>query len=110
MMMNVFTSGGDRTFSDHLGSTVKTVFPSLFVLELEGNLLFLSPRDAESLKGLKTRLAGQTHSKLAVVVRYALGHLTEFRPQEKVLIFTDDWAPTGKLIYDMIKNQHLKSS
>ena len=62
------------------------------------------------MEGLRDHLQNQDHSKLTLVAKYALDHLSEFQPQEEALILTDDRAPTEKLIYEMIKNRDQEPS
>ena len=110
MMMNVFAPGGNEKLSHNLGATVKAVFPSLFILELEDNLLFFAPRGAESLDEFKNKLKNQPVSNLTVLTKFALKHASEFKPRKDALILTDDRAPTEKLVYDMIEDEFRQPS
>lgn len=109
-IMNVFTSGGDRNFSDVLGKTVRQVFPSLFALPLKDNILFIASQEVLSLRQLKNKLEPHSKSSLSIIVQFTLENIELFRVGESLDIFTDDKSPTEKMIYDMIKEKYQNQS
>lgn len=106
MMMNVLSTGGDKTFSHRLGNTVKSVFPSLFTVDLGENILFIAARNPTRLERIKAKLQNNPNPRLSVVVQYALERFEEFDFQEGVPIFSDDRAPAAKLIYEMVRAEY----
>tara|TARA_B100000686_G_scaffold346864_1_gene434370 strand:+ start:1045 stop:2526 length:1482 start_codon:yes stop_codon:yes gene_type:complete len=104
LMMNVITEKNNRLFSDSMGSTILTVFPNLYILDLGNNMLLFAPTKATNYTVLKTILKNVPPSPLKVLSNYTLENIYEYHPTKKALVFTDDKAPTEKLIYDLLKN------
>ena len=103
MMMNVITGKKSPLFSDSLGKTVQTVFPNLYILDLGGNLLFFAPKRHIELAELKLILENVAFSHLKNLAGLALERIYKSSPKKNALVFTDDKAPTEKLIYDLVK-------
>ena len=87
-----------------MGSTILTVFPNLYILDLGNNMLLFAPTKATNYTVLKTILKNVPPSPLKVLSNYTLENIYEYHPTKKALVFTDDKAPTEKLIYDLLKN------
>lgn len=108
MLMNVLAVGDDKTFASYLGNTIKSVFPSLFTVDLlKENTLFIAAKEKMSLEQFKIKLQSHPDPVLDPIIQHALDKVVEFRFKEGVPIFTDDRAPVEKLVYEMVKKEYL---
>jgi predicted membrane-bound spermidine synthase len=111
MVINVGRGPTDRNLVDGLGSTIATVFPSIYVVDIPGtfnSILFatVQPTRAENLSANLLALANRpgTHPLLLQTLQTAVSNLMD-GPQ-KVTAFTDDLAPiewlTNNLVLDFV--------
>lgn len=106
MLMNVISHNEDKALVHHLGNTVKTIFPSLFTLDLKGNVLFFAFKEKTSLEQIKTDLKNYPDKRINNLTEYALKNIQKFQERKGYPIFTDNWAPIENITYEMVKNMY----
>ena len=106
MLMNVLSVNEDRTLGIHIGNTIKTIFPSLFTVDLKGNTLLIAFKEKVSLKQVELKLKNNTDERINILTTHALKNIKEFQLQNGYAVFTDNKAPIEKITYEMVKNRY----
>ncbi len=106
LLMNALRIGQNDVFANRLGQTILKEFPSLFKINLHDNVLLLATKKETSLEKIKEILTNQDNAKIKPIVEYALKNIQKFSNDEKSAIFTDDQAPTERLVYEMVKDSY----
>jgi spermidine synthase len=107
LAINVADIPGGETLVPALASTIKDVFPSVFVVDTPGrgnlieNFMVVATRQPTHLENLSTNAELLTQPDLRSVVDWAAGHTTEFTTPTDV-IFTDDKAPIEQIVHGLI--------
>ncbi len=107
--INAGRTATDYSLVNALGATMKSVFPTVYVLDVPdygsslGNSLVIATKQPTQLDNF-ARNAGQLqHPLLRLVAARALNaRLWEFHPPEDALVFTDDKAPVEQVIHNLI--------
>jgi spermidine synthase len=114
LAINVGRAPNDRRLIDGLATTIGTIFPSIYVMDVPGtfnSILYatLQPTSAESLFDNLARLQaeGDTHPLLVESISLAWTNLAP-APQQTV-VFTDDRSPIEWLTNNLILNFLLES-
>jgi spermidine synthase len=95
--INVGHTGHDYRMVDALASTMRSVFPSAYIIESREafNSLVVATKQPTQLSDFEANRAHLADPVLRVVAARADGHVRAF--QSTSLIFTDDWAPVEQL-------------
>jgi spermidine synthase len=114
LAINVGRAPNDRRLIDGLATTIGTIFPSIYVMDVPGtfnSILYatLQPTSAENLFDNLARLQaeGDTHPLLVESISLAWTNLAP-TPQQTV-VFTDDRSPIEWLTNNLILNFLLES-
>ncbi|KAF0108002.1 MAG: hypothetical protein FD146_1300 [Anaerolineaceae bacterium] len=109
LAINVGRAPGDRRLIDGLATTIGTIFPSIYVMDIPGtfnSILYatLQPTEAANLQANLERLAarGDVHPLLVQSMALTLYNLQP-APQ-RTTVFTDDLNPIEWLTNDLILN------
>ena len=100
--INVGHTEADRRLVDALASTMESVFPSVYVIEVPGtfNSLVVATLRPTRAENLRANMALMDHPVLLRTARRAWENL---RPADgKGLVFTDDRAPVEQLTNSMV--------
>lgn len=107
MVINVGRSPEDRRLIDNLSSTIRAVFPSLYVVDVPGTLntvIFatVQPTEANNLTQNYRLLSSAqgTHPLLLAALQVAMTNLQAAPPT--AMVFTDDLAPVEWITNNMI--------
>jgi spermidine synthase len=106
LLMNSLRIGNKDDFSNRLSQTILEEFPSLYKINLNNNVLILATKEKTTLNSVKKILSENTGSKIKPIVEYALKNIQEFTSDTKNGIFTDDQAPTERLVFEMVKDSY----
>jgi hypothetical protein len=106
MLTNVLNDGRDGTLVFHIGNTAKTIFPSVFTIDLKTNVLLIAFEEKISLKQVKLKLKNNSDQRINKLTEYALENIKEFQIQNGYAVFTDDKAPIEKITYEMVKDMY----
>jgi len=103
-----------RTINDYslvnaLGTTMKSVFPNVYVLDVPdygstlGNSLVIATRQPTQLDNFAWNTSQLQHPLLQLVASRSLNaRVWEFQPPEDAIVFTDDKAPVEQVIHNLI--------
>jgi predicted membrane-bound spermidine synthase len=107
--INVGRSPSDRRLIDGMVETLKTVFPSVYVMDLPetfNSIIYatVQPTDNANLSANYEQLleSGNTHPLLLEVLRKAV--LYQQPTPQGGMVFTDDWAPIEWITNNMVLN------
>jgi predicted membrane-bound spermidine synthase len=101
--MNVARTETDYTLVDAIASTLKAVYPSVYVVDMLGNLnsIVISSRQPSELGVITARLSGLSDPVLSDVALRAKGRMREFvTPNRQVL--SDDHAPVEQIVHAIV--------
>ncbi len=101
--VNVARTEEDQTLVDAIASTLKAVYPSVYVMDTQGNLnsVILATRQPTRLSIIADRIAAAGDPLLRAVASRASGRVWEYTsPRHTVL--TDDRAPVEQIVHSMI--------
>jgi spermidine synthase len=109
LVVNVGRSPTDRTLVDQVASTIQTVFPSVYLVDVPGsfNTMIYATRQSTRFANLLTNLemlkaeAG-TPNLLVDSVQVAAAYVQPTPPVG--VIYTDDWAPIEWVTNNMVLN------
>jgi predicted membrane-bound spermidine synthase len=107
MAINAGRTATDYTLVNALGTTMGTVFPSVYVLDAPdyggslGNSLVIATKQPTALENFATNAAELRHPLLRRVAARSLASRME-RLEPGAVIFTDDKAPVEQLIHALI--------
>ena len=108
LAINVARTEIDYALVNAIASTLHTVYPSVYVMDMLGNLnsIVLASRQPTALDVVKGRLARQIDPILTDVVARASGRMWEFtQPTGEPL--TDDRAPIEQMVHAMVARYFL---
>jgi hypothetical protein len=101
-VINVVRTDRDFRLVDALASTMRRVFPSVYVIDVPGvfNSLVIATVQPSSLTDYANNVTRLRHPLLLNVAQRAAGHVREFRSTGTV--FTDDLAPVEHMVDQII--------
>ncbi len=98
LVVNVGRSPVDRTLINQMASTIETVFPSVYIVDVPGsfNTMIYATRQATQFSNLQANFEqlaglGEESSLLLDSLRTALDNVQPTPPVE--VVYTDDWSP-----------------
>jgi len=98
--INVARTETDYALVDAIASTLKAVYPSVYVMDMLGNLnsVIIASRQSTELSIIRQRLSEQSDPLLSDVASRATGRIREFTtPNRKTL--SDDHAPVEQIVH-----------
>lgn len=109
LAINVGRAPGDRRLIDGLATTMGSIFPSLYVMDIPGtfnSLVYatLQPTDAGDLAANLSRLGGRSDVHPLLIESIALTWANLQPPPEQTVVFTDDLSPIEWLTNNLIMN------
>ncbi|MDX1521495.1 MAG: fused MFS/spermidine synthase [Anaerolineae bacterium] len=111
MAINAGRTSTDYSLIEVLGTTMGSVFPNIYVLDVPdygstlGNSLVIATKQPTTLENFTANASQLEHPALQLVADRALSaeaRLWEFQPGDDSLIFTDDKAPIEQVIHRLI--------
>ena len=109
LVINVGRSPTDRRLVDDLASTIQTVFPSAYVMDVPyayNTIIYatVQPTQIENLVANLDKLAPRSdiHPLLYLSTAETLGNLQPTPPVD--VVYTDDWAPIEWITNNMVLN------
>lgn len=105
--INAGRSSTDYSLVNALGSTMATVFPTVYVMDIPdygsslGNSLVIATKQPTRLENFARNVTGLQHPLLRVVADRVL-HTRMWELTPDTLIFTDDKAPVEQVIHRLI--------
>jgi predicted membrane-bound spermidine synthase len=107
--INAGRTSTDYSLIEALGTTMKSVFPKVYVLDVPdygsslGNSLVIATKQSTQIENLAWN-ANQLHHPLLrlVAARSLNARIWEFQPGDDGLVFTDDKAPVEQVIHNLI--------
>jgi hypothetical protein len=105
-VINVGRTHTDYSLVDVLASTVKDVFPSVYVIDTPdygsdlGNSLVVGTMKPTKLANFAANVALMDHPLLLDTAQRTLGHIREV--EESTVVFTDDKAPVERVVHGLI--------
>jgi predicted membrane-bound spermidine synthase len=107
MAINAGRTSTDYSLVEVLGSTMKTVFPNVYVLDVPsygsslGNSLVIATKQPTQLENFALNAHQLQHPLLRLVAERSLdSHIWEL--QSTGIVFTDDKAPVEQVIHELI--------
>jgi spermidine synthase len=111
LVVNVGRSPTDRTLVDQIASTIQTVFPSVFVVDVPGsfNSMIYATRLSTQFANLQVNLiqlstASSTPQLLLESMQVAIDNVQSTPPVS--VVYTDDWSPiewvTNKMVLSYV--------
>ncbi len=100
---NVARTETDHALVDAIASTLKSVYPAVFVVETLGNLnsVIVATLQPINLTGLEARFAQLSDPSLSDVAARCSGRIWEFTQPNREP-FTDDHAPVEQMVHAML--------
>jgi predicted membrane-bound spermidine synthase len=100
--INVARTAADYALVNAIASTLRAVYPSVYVMDTQGNLnsVVVATQRPSDLATVTERLAGLTDPVLRDVASRAAGRVREFVADGQVL--SDDHAPVESIVHGMI--------
>jgi predicted membrane-bound spermidine synthase len=102
-MTNVLGLSNDQLLLACIVETMKTVFPSVYVIHLSSNHLVIGFKEKTSLETARARLKGTLVQSLAEFASTAADELTTPDPYPGMHVFTDDKADVARITFNMVK-------
>jgi spermidine synthase len=109
LVVNVGRSPIDRTLVDQIASTIQTVFPSVYVVDVPGsfNTVIYATRQPTQFDNLQANLhllrqSGGSSSLLPDSMQVALDNVQPTPPVS--VVYTDDWSPIEWVTNRMVLN------
>lgn len=107
MVINAGRTATDYSLVDALGSTMNSVFPSVYVLDVPdygsslGNSLVIATKQPTRLENFILNTNQLRHPQLRLVAERAMrSRMWTF--ESKGIVFTDDKAPVEQVIHQLI--------
>ncbi|NJD58401.1 MAG: spermine synthase [Anaerolineae bacterium] len=98
LVVNVGRSPVDRTLINQMASTIQTVFPSVYIVDVPGsyNTMIYATKQPTQFSNLQANYdqlitAGGASNLLLDSIRTALDHVQPTPPVD--VVYTDDWSP-----------------
>jgi spermidine synthase len=109
--INVARTETDYALVDAIASTMKVVYPSVYVMDTLGNLnsVVIGTRQPSELSAIQAELAGLTDPVLSDVVQRATGRIREFTASSPMILH-DDHAPVEQIVHAMVARYILGQS
>jgi spermidine synthase len=101
--INVARTETDYTLVDAIASTLKAVYPRVYVMDMLGNLnsIVIATRQATELQVITARLSWLSDPVLSDVALRATGRIREFGvPNREIL--SDDHAPVERIVHAIV--------
>lgn len=111
LAINVARTETDYSLVDAIASTLKAVYPNVYIVDTLGNLnsIVIASRQPTELSAINARLASLTDPVLSDVVSRAAGRIREFlTPNAQVLC--DDHAPVEQIVHAIVARYFLRQS
>ena len=111
MAINAGRTATDYSLVEVLGTTMGSVFPKVYVLDVPdygsslGNSLVIATKQPTNLSNFAVNVSQLEHPLLRVVADRSLSldaYLWELHPSDASLVFTDDKAPVEQVIHRLI--------
>lgn len=106
--INVGHIFGDYRLVDAIAATMKSVFPSVYVIDLPGtrvvNTIVVATLQPSTLDDFTTNVSVLVHPALRTVVDYVLAQCHPRAWSGAGMVFTDDRAPIEQVVDQMILN------
>lgn len=112
MAINAGRTATDYSLVEALGTTMRSVFPNVYVLDVPsyggnlGNSLVIATKQPTRLDNYSVNVAKIEQPLLRVVIDRTLNspaaRIWELQPRENALVFTDDRAPVEQVIHSLI--------
>ncbi|TEU15426.1 MAG: spermine synthase [Anaerolineales bacterium] len=105
-VINVGRTHTDYSLVDVLASTMKDVFPSVYIIDTPdygsdlGNSLVVGTVKPTRLSSFEANVALMDHPLLLDVAQRTLGHIREV--EKSTVVFTDDKAPVEQMVHGLI--------
>ncbi len=109
MALNIISNNGKKTLAYHVGNTIASVFPSVYSLDLQNNMLFIATKDKSSIETLLSKLNADQDDELSGIMQYAAKILEEYKPQNGFAVFTDDLSPIERVTFNMLKGENTET-
>jgi predicted membrane-bound spermidine synthase len=107
--INAGRSATDYSLVDVLGTTMRSVFPNVYVIDVPdygsslGNSLVVGTKQPTRLDNFAWNVSQLQHPSLRLVAARSLNaRIWEFEPDDDHLVFTDDKAPVEQVIHRLI--------
>ena len=107
--INAGRTSTDYSLVEVLGTTMKSVFPNVYVFDvpdygsLLGNSLVIATKQPTQIENFEYNVAQFQQPLLRIVANRSLGaRIWEFHPTDENLVFTDDKAPVEQVIHRLI--------
>jgi spermidine synthase len=107
MVINAGRTSTDYSLVETLGSTMKSVFPNVYVLDIPGygsdlgNSLVIATKQPTQLNNFETNTMQLQHPLLRLVASRARNSRI-WELQRTDIVFTDDKAPVEQVIHELI--------
>ncbi|MGC8786362.1 MAG: spermidine synthase, partial [Anaerolineae bacterium] len=111
LAINVARTETDYSLVDAIASTLKAVYPNVYIVDTLGNLnsIVIASRQPTELSTINARLASLSDPILGNVVSRATGRIREFLiPNAQVLY--DDHAPVEQIVHAIVARYFLGQS
>jgi hypothetical protein len=112
--VNVGRTTTDYSLVDAIASTMKQVFPSVFIVDLPdgsgplGNSLVVATRRPAALADFRANLPRFTGPLLGQVAQQTSDRVRVAQPPPGAPVFTDDIAPVEQVVHALVMRQMLK--
>jgi spermidine synthase len=107
--INAGRTSTDYSLVEALGTTMKSVFPNVYVFDvpdygsLLGNSLVIATKQPTQIENFEYNVAQLQQPLLRIIANRSLGaRIWEFHPTDENLVFTDDKAPVEQVIHRLI--------
>jgi spermidine synthase len=109
LVVNVGRSPIDRSLVDQIASTIQTVFPSVYLVDVPGsfNTMIYASRQPTRFENLSKNLEylnkePDTHELLLESIQVAVENIQPVPPMS--VVYTDDWSPIEWVTNNMVLN------
>ena len=101
--VNVARTEEDRTLVDAIASTLKAVYPSVYVMDTQSNVnsVILATRQPTQLPAIADRIAAAGDPLLRAVASRSSGRIREYTASCHEVL-TDDHAPVEQIVHAMV--------
>jgi len=109
MVINVGRSPSDRRLIDHLVGTIRTVFPSIYVMDIPdtfNSIIYatVQPTNIENLYNNLLALYPQKDVHPLLIDALELMVTNQQPVPDSQVVYTDDWAPIEWITNSMVLN------
>jgi len=104
LMMNAIAAKNDERVSDALAYTMKQVFPSVFIVNVEGNRILLAFKQTKNLQDVKDSVKDYD-PMLEATANNTIHNIREFN-SDSGIILTDDKSRMDELTFNMMRRMY----